>query len=38
MGEFTGSKNLAYDETNDLIYTQDALPNEGSLFSFKPPR
>lgn len=38
MGEFTGSKNLAYDETNDLIYTQDALPGEGSIFSFKPPR
>jgi len=38
MGEFAGSKNLAYDQTNDLIYTQDGLPGDGSIFSFKPPR
>src|SRR5438552_1542324 len=37
-GSFSGAKNLAYDETNDLIYTQDALPGEGSLFSFTPPK
>jgi len=37
-GNFSGAKNLAYDETNNLIYTQDALPGEGSLFSFTPPK
>jgi YVTN family beta-propeller protein len=37
-GSFTGAKNLAYDETNNLIYTQDALPGEGALFSFTPPK
>lgn len=37
-GEFSGAKNPAYDETNNLIYVQDALPNEGSLFSFTPPK
>jgi YVTN family beta-propeller protein len=37
-GSFSGSKNLAYDETNNLIYTQDALPGEGALFSFTPPK
>jgi len=37
-GTFSGAKNLAYDETNNLIYTQDALPGEGSLFSFTPPK
>ena len=37
-GSFSGAKNLAYDETNNLIYTQDALPGEGSLFSFTPPK
>ena len=37
-GEFSGAKNLAYDETNDLIYTQDGLPGDGAIFSFKPPR
>ena len=37
-GSFSGAKNLAYDETNNLIYTQDALPGEGSIFSFTPPK
>ncbi len=37
-GSFSGAKNLAYDETNNLIYTQDALPGEGALFSFTPPK
>jgi len=37
-GSFSGAKNLAYDETNNLIYTQDALPGEGALFSFTPPQ
>jgi DNA-binding beta-propeller fold protein YncE len=37
-GSFTGAKNLAYDETNNLIYTQDALPGDGALFSFTPPK
>ena len=37
-GSFSGAKNLAYDETNNLIYTQDALPGDGSLFSFTPPK
>src|SRR5207245_827354 len=37
-GEFSGAKNLAYDETNDLIYCQDGLPGDGGIFSFKPPR
>ncbi len=37
-GTFSGAKNLAYDETNNLIYTQDALTGEGSLFSFTPPK
>ena len=37
-GSFSGAKNLAYDETNDLIYTQDALPGVGALFSFTPPK
>jgi len=37
-GSFSGAKNLAYDETNNVIYTQDALPGEGALFSFTPPK
>jgi len=37
-GSFSGAKNLAYDETNNLIYTQDALPGEGALISFTPPK
>jgi hypothetical protein len=37
-GTFSSAKNLAYDETNNLIYTQDGLPGEGSLFSFTPPK
>ena len=37
-GSFSGAKNLAYDETNNLIYTQDALPGDGALFSFTPPK
>ena len=37
-GSFSGAKNLAYDETNNLIYTQDALPGDGAIFSFTPPR
>jgi YVTN family beta-propeller protein len=37
-GSFSGAKNLAYDETNNLIYTQDALPGDGGLFSFTPPK
>ena len=37
-GSFSGAKNIAYDETNNLIYTQDALPGDGALFSFTPPK
>ena len=37
-GSFSGAKNLAYDETNNLIYTQDALPGDGAIFSFTPPK
>ena len=33
-----GSHGVAYDETNNLIYTQDQNPNEGALFTFPPPR
>ena len=33
-----GSHGLAYDETNNLIYTQDQNPNEGALFTFPLPR
>ena len=33
-----GAHGVAYDEANDVIYTQDQNPNEGALFSFSPPR
>jgi YVTN family beta-propeller protein len=33
-----GSHGVAYDETNNLIYTQDQNPNEGAIFTFPPPR
>jgi len=33
-----GSHGVAYDETNNIVYTQDQLPNEGALFSFTPPK
>ena len=32
-----GSHGVAYDETNNMIYTQDQNPNEGALFSFTAP-
>ena len=32
-----GSHGVAFDETNDVVYTQDQLPNEGALFSFPLP-
>jgi len=28
---------VAFDETNNIVYTQDQLPNEGALFSFPLP-
>ncbi len=33
-----GSHGVAYDETNNVVYTQDQLDNEGALFSFVPPK
>lgn len=33
-----GAHGVAYDETNNVVYTQDQLPNEGALFSFTPPK
>src|SRR5581483_403558 len=32
-----GSHGVAYDETNNVVYTQDARPNEAALFSFVVP-
>jgi YVTN family beta-propeller protein len=32
-----GSHGVAYDETNQIVYTQDQLPNEGALYSFPLP-
>ena len=32
-----GSHGVAFDETNNIVYTQDQLPNEGALFSFPLP-
>lgn len=32
-----GSHGVAFDETNNVVYTQDQLPNEGALFSFPLP-
>jgi len=29
-----GAHGVAFDETNNIVYTQDQLPNEGALFSF----
>ncbi len=31
------SNGVAFDETNNIIFTQDPLPNEGSIFSFPLP-
>lgn len=33
-----GAHGVAYDETNNVVYTQDQNPNEGALFSFTPPK
>jgi len=33
-----GAHGVAYDETNNVVYTQDQLPNEGALFSFIAPK
>ncbi len=33
-----GAHGVTYDETNNVVYTQDQLPNEGALFSFTPPK
>jgi YVTN family beta-propeller protein len=33
-----GSHGVAFDETNNIVYTQDQLPNEGALFSFPLPK
>ncbi|MFI5266183.1 MAG: hypothetical protein ACHQ7M_02280, partial [Chloroflexota bacterium] len=32
-----GSHGVAYDETNNAVYTQDQQPNEGVLFAFQVP-
>jgi YVTN family beta-propeller protein len=32
-----GSHGVAFDETNNIVYTQDQLPNEGALFAFPLP-
>jgi len=32
-----GSHGVAYDETNNAVYTQDQLPNEGVMFTFQVP-
>jgi len=32
-----GAHAVAFDETNNIVYTQDQLPNEGALFSFPLP-
>ena len=33
-----GAHGVAYDETNNIVYTQDQNPNEGALFSFPAPK
>ncbi len=33
-----GAHGVAFDETNNIVYTQDQLPNEGALFSFALPK
>lgn len=33
-----GAHGVAFDETNNIVYTQDQLPNEGALFSFPLPK
>ena len=33
-----GSHAVAYDETNNVVYLQDQLPNEGALYSFVLPK
>jgi YVTN family beta-propeller protein len=32
-----GSHGVAFDETNNIVYTQDQLPNDAALFSFPLP-
>ena len=32
-----GSHGIAYDETNNAVYTQDQLPGEAAMFTFKVP-
>jgi len=32
-----GSHGVAYDETNNAVFTQDQLPNAGAVFTFKVP-
>jgi hypothetical protein len=32
-----GSHGVAYDETNNALYTQDQMPNDGVMFAFKVP-
>ena len=32
-----GAHGVAFDETNNIVYTQDQLPSEGALFSFPLP-
>jgi hypothetical protein len=32
-----GAHGVAFDETDNIVYTQDQLPNEGALFSFSLP-
>jgi YVTN family beta-propeller protein len=32
-----GAHGVAFDETNNVVYTQDQLPNEGALYSFALP-
>ncbi len=34
----TKSNGVAFDETNNLVFTQDPLANEGSIFSFPLPK
>lgn len=33
-----GSHGVAYDEGTNTVFTQDQLPNEGTLFAFQPPK
>jgi len=33
-----GAHGVAFDETNNIIYTQDQLPNEGALFAIPLPK